>query len=248
MPRNIPWTRDELIITLDFYLKHRATGMPAKNSSEISRLSRELNRLAALHKLPMGENFRNENGVYLKLMNFHAIDPDWHGKGMARFGKADLSVWMDLAHQPQILDAAAKSIFQHIYYAEDNGETRQLLGAEEMQTALAAPSIEGRILSSTHFRRERNSKLVERLKDEYFDIHGYIDCGVCAFNFERQYGERGHKFMEAHHLKPLSQLSPEGEQITTDDLALVCANCHRMIHRKSPWLTITQLRKKLTNL
>jgi len=76
VPRNIPWTRDELIITLDFYMKHRAAGIPSKGSSEIQLLSNELNRLALLHNLPIGEKFRNINGVYLKLMNFHAIDPD----------------------------------------------------------------------------------------------------------------------------------------------------------------------------
>ena len=82
MPRNISWTSDKLIITLDFYMKHRATGIPSKGSSEIQLLSNELNRLALLHKLPIGEKFRNVNGAYLKLMNFHAIDPDWPGNGM----------------------------------------------------------------------------------------------------------------------------------------------------------------------
>ena len=30
------------------------------------------------------------------------------------------------------------------------------------------------------------------------------------------------------------------------DLALVCANCHRMLHRRRPWLGIRGLRKLLT--
>ena len=245
MPRNITWTRDELIITLDFYMKHRASGIPSKGSSEIQLLSNELNRLALLHGLPIGEKFRNINGTYLKLMNFHAIDPDWPGKGMQSYGQGDVQVFQDFAHQPDILDAAAKSIFQHIYHAETNGENQSILAAEEMQAELVMPSIEGRILSASHFRRERDPKLVERLQDEYFDANGFIDCTVCEFDFERRYGKHGHKYMEAHHLKPVSQLSPEGETVTADDLALICANCHRMVHRKSPWLTIEQLRGML---
>jgi len=246
LARNIPWTRDELIITLDFYMKHRASGIPNKGSSEIKMLSSELNRLALLHELPIGEKFRNENGVYLKLMNFHAIDPDWPGTGMANVSQGDRAVFADFAYQSDILDAAAKSIFQHIYHAETNAENQQVLAAEETQAGLIVPSIEGRILSSTHLRRERDPRLVERLKDEYFDANGFIDCTVCAFDFERRYGTHGHKYMEAHHLKPISQLSPEGEETTADDLALICANCHRMVHRKSPWLTIEQLRRMLS--
>ena len=30
-----------------------------------------------------------------------------------------------------------------------------------------------------------------------------------------------------------------------NDLSLLCSNCHKMIHRKSPWLTIEQLKKIL---
>ena len=246
MPRNIPWTRDELIITLDFYMKHRVPGIPSKGSSEIQLLSNELNRLALLHNLPIGEKFRNINGVYLKLMNFHAIDPDWPGKGMQSYGKGDVQVFQDFSQQLDILDAAAKSIFQHIYHAETNAENQQVLAAEETQAGLIVPSIEGHILSSTHLRRERDPRLVVRLKDEYFDANGFIDCTVCAFDFERRYGTHGHKYMEAHHLKPISQLSPEGEETTADDLALICANCHRMVHHKSPWLTIEQLRRMLS--
>ena len=36
--RNPPWNRDELIVTLDFYLRHTPS-IPGKKSSEISELS-----------------------------------------------------------------------------------------------------------------------------------------------------------------------------------------------------------------
>jgi len=32
----------------------------------------------------------------------------------------------------------------------------------------------------------------------------------------------------------------------SDDLALVCANCHRIIHRASPWFTMNELRDLVT--
>jgi 5-methylcytosine-specific restriction enzyme A len=91
-------------------------------------------------------------------------------------------------------------------------------------------------------RRERNPKLVNHLKERRFDEHGILDCEVCAFNYSDSYGERGHKYMEAHHKRPLSSLRPEGEKVSPEDYALICANCHRMIHRYSPWWTIEELR------
>lgn len=78
-----------------------------------------------------------------------------------------------------------------------------------------------------HKRIERNRKLAEKAKK----AHGYI-CQACGFDFEKQYGEIGCKFIEAHHLTPLCTL--KGQKITLDpkkDFAVLCANCHRMIHK-----------------
>lgn len=78
-----------------------------------------------------------------------------------------------------------------------------------------------------HKRVERNRKLASQAKK----VHGYT-CQVCRFDFERHYGAIGHQFIEAHHLTPLSEL--RGKRLTLDpekDFAVLCANCHRMIHR-----------------
>jgi 5-methylcytosine-specific restriction protein A len=40
-------------------------------------------------------------------------------------------------------------------------------------------------------------------------------------------------------------LAQTGERVTTlDDLAVVCANCHRMLHKR-PWRTVPELRELL---
>ena len=61
-------------------------------------------------------------------------------------------------------------------------------------------------------------------------IHGY-SCQVCGFNFKETYGEHGEGYIHVHHLNPISEV--EGEQLINpkDDLAVLCANCHAMIHR-----------------
>ncbi|OAD90717.1 hypothetical protein A7A78_14205 [Aequorivita soesokkakensis] len=67
------------------------------------------------------------------------------------------------------------------------------------------------------------------------------DCEVCDFNFHKIYGDLGKGYIECHHTTPLSQIA--GESITTlDDLALVCSNCHRMIHRDIDTVSVRGLR------
>ena len=78
-----------------------------------------------------------------------------------------------------------------------------------------------------HKRIERNRKLAEKAKN----FHGYV-CQACGFDFEKKYGEIGREFIEAHHLTPLHTL--KGQKVTLDprkDFSVLCANCHRMIHK-----------------
>lgn len=38
---------------------------------------------------------------------------------------------------------------------------------------------------------------------------------------------------------------PHEGQTKLSDLALICANCHRMIHRRAPWPTPKELRAQI---
>jgi len=91
-----------------------------------------------------------------------------------------------------------------------------------------------------HRRIERNSDAGKEAKR----IHGFI-CQGCGFDFEEFYGPIGREYIEAHHLLPLSEL-PEDELVRMDaekDFAVLCANCHRMIHRKDAPKTIPEFRE-----
>jgi 5-methylcytosine-specific restriction protein A len=79
-----------------------------------------------------------------------------------------------------------------------------------------------------HMRIERNRQ-AGNLAKKY---HG-LRCQACALDFQESYGSLGAGFIEAHHLRPLSSLE-EGKTVAYDvaeDFAVLCANCHRMIHR-----------------
>ena len=55
------------------------------------------------------------------------------------------------------------------------------------------------------------------------------------------YGPRGDGYIEAHHTRPLETLDPS-QPTKVSDLALLCANCHRMVHAKRPWLSLVELK------
>jgi 5-methylcytosine-specific restriction protein A len=74
--------------------------------------------------------------------------------------------------------------------------------------------------------------------------HG-CQCAVCGFNFVSKYGELGKDFIHVHHIKPLRAVDEEYEVDPQKDLIPVCPNCHAMIHRNEPCLSISELREHL---
>ena len=99
---------------------------------------------------------------------------------------------------------------------------------------------EGALVERKHLYRERNKRLINLAKKKYFDQNNHLNCFCCGFNFEEMYGERGKGFIEAHHTKPISEMKL-GESTDIEDIALVCSNCHKILHRTRPWLTIEQI-------
>lgn len=75
---------------------------------------------------------------------------------------------------------------------------------------------------------------------------GELRCDVCQFSFSDKYGELGAGFIEAHHTIPVSQL--KGERRTNiKDMALVCSNCHRMLHSGNQLLSVSELKDKIND-
>jgi 5-methylcytosine-specific restriction protein A len=114
-------------------------------------------------------------------------------------------------------------------------------------SALPEPTVDAEYLEGKRLIRERsffhrNAQLVRQAKE----VHGYT-CRVCKFNFKDKYGELGANYIECHHLNPLSErddvVAPQAT--TIEDVEVVCSNCHRMLHRRRPALTIEQLKMLL---
>ncbi|HBF5906854.1 TPA: HNH endonuclease [Clostridioides difficile] len=105
---------------------------------------------------------------------------------------------------------------------------------------------EGKKKLRTHICRERNYKVIKEAKKRYKDNYGKIICEVCDFDFEEVYGDIGSDFIEGHHIVPVSELE-EGSTTRVEDICLVCSNCHKMLHRKRPWLKSEELKYILKN-
>lgn len=100
---------------------------------------------------------------------------------------------------------------------------------EDIEDYIAKEGKEITILKLHKFR-ERDIKVVKQAKAKA-KREKRLFCEVCLFNFERQYPTLGIDFIECHHKQPISKGGVRETKI--DDLAIVCANCHRMLHRKN---------------
>ncbi len=117
---------------------------------------------------------------------------------------------------------------------EDEVENLKELERREFQ--------EGRRKLIQHERLEktRSAALINEAKRLFRLNNGRLFCEACDFDFEEKYGLRGKDYIEAHHKIPISTLEGPVNN-TVNELAMVCSNCHRMLHRP-PWISIDELK------
>lgn len=231
--RNPVWSRDELILALDVYFDIPS---PDQHHPAVIALSALLNRLWAATEFGGGETLRNPSGVSMKLSNFQRFDPafqDSGRKGLAHGGRGDEDVWHEFAGDRVRLSATATAI-----RAALAGPTEALLSPDTNTDVEAA---EGAVLTRLHHYRERDAGLVRKRKERALAAHGRLFCEACDFDFAEAYGERGQGYIEVHHTRPLETLRPGG-RTKVSELAILCANCHRMVHARRPWLSMEELK------
>ena len=98
-------------------------------------------------------------------------------------------------------------------------------------TVTVAPEGDTYAALRQHRRRERRLREAKLAGALAKSPDGRLKCEVprCDFEFASKYGEAGRGYIQVHHLKPIgARLSAEATSL--DDLALVCPNCHAMIH------------------
>lgn len=236
--RNPRWHRDELILTLNLYYQLESSSFD-KNNPEVIKLSHILNKLPIHSEEDRKQDFRNPNGVAMKLSNFLAIDPDNQKKGLTSYSKLDKETFEEFYGNNTDLKRIANLILSTL---DDNETVKKLYEIEEETDEFVKEGFEGEVIYKLHKTRERDKKLTESKKAKVLKATGKLECEVCAFDFYQTYGELGKGFIECHHTMQLSTYETK-QKTNIEDLALVCSNCHRMLHRNINDMSIENLKK-----
>ena len=239
---NPAWNRDELIVALDAYVRWNGNP-PAKSSDAIEGLSALLNDLHRALGTKGDDTLRNSNGVYMKLMNFRRFDPSFIAagiSGLSRGNQLEAVIWDEFHHDPERLHKLVGVIRTGVAEALSSGD--HLNPPDDDNPYGNTEAVEGRVVTVLHQKRERSRSLVEKRKKAALAAGGRLSCEACKFHFGDRYGERGGGFIECHHTRPVETLG-DGTPTKLSDLALLCSNCHRMIHSQRPWLTVAQLKE-----
>lgn len=233
---NPDWAYEELVLACDLVKRAGWRGLRASDP-RVGELSELLQRLPIHDLADRATTFRNRNSVARKSYDIATWHRDYTGK-RTRGGQLDREVLAAFLENPDEMSQRAERIRSNASV----GAFDNLIPVDAEELAeIEAP--EGKLFVRQHLTRERSLAMRQRKIDRVRAEGRPLSCAACGFDFEETYGERGEGYIECHHIVPLHTA---GERTTRlHDLVLVCSNCHRMIHRRSPWLTPAELEELL---
>lgn len=217
---NPDWSREETILALDVVLRHYPR-LPSKDSDEVRALSQTLGSLP-IHSVNLRtDRFRNSAGVYMKIQNLMSLHPDRAKYRGLKTSKTDRAVWDEYADTPDLVAHLATEIVK-------GAEVLAHSATDDEPDALAVT--EGALLVRVHRVRERAKGLRSRVLKRVQDSFGRLACETCGWRPDdgSAAAEVVAAALEVHHLVPLSQAASAKTRLA--DVALLCANCHRLIH------------------
>ncbi len=168
------------------------------------------------------------------------IDPDVDpplGLNQLRTGKLSNFNWTPQSSGIRIPDDIATDLEQ--LWSAHIGETSLAVVAPDTEVA----AMEGmeRLTLVRHRKREQMLRRAKIANAKALG-NGRLICEVqgCGFDFEAIYGEKGRDYAQVHHLQPLGdRTNPSLTKLS--DLAVVCANCHAMIHKGGKCRSLSEL-------
>lgn len=224
---NPDWTWDEEVLAFDLYLR---VEMVNDEHTDVVQLSQYLRSLP-LH--PVGaraSSFRNPNGVARKLADIGTRDPRYPDRKQTSGSRLDREIWARFGEDLSTVPLLAQQI-------RDATPPSSAAPTEEEEVE----GIEGRsrIVFRRHLSVERDRSLVLRKKRAVRKSAGRLACEVCGYDFQEAFGPIGQDVADVHHLHPIS-LGARATKLS--DLAILCANCHRIAHKIEPLPSIAELR------
>ncbi len=192
----------------------------------------QIRRAAAVGTTEFGRAYEIHDGAYSFDRTEKAyllrkpLPLTYYGKPIAELYSAEWAFYgVYLRQTPDFSRSASSSLVERVAIFLE----RVALGvANQLQpdaSGRLTTAFEGHPHYREHLVRERSTRLANEAK-----IRDGYTCRVCGINFEQLYGSLGRGFAEAHHIVPLGKLV-KSRRNSAEDLATVCANCHRMLHR-----------------
>lgn len=231
---NFNWTYDEVVLAAALVAQNEWRGLTTSDTrvTQLSELLREATIHSATGRL---DSFRSPSSVARKSFDIATRHPDYQGK-RTHGGRYDAAVLKEFIDEPTRMNELAVAIRSEIIA----GKSAPPASDPDLESLTA---FEGAVVAAAHLRRERNPKLREAKIASVRHQGRAVQCEVCGFDFATRYGLLGEGYIEVHHVLPLHA---SGLVVTRlKDLALLCSNCHRMIHRAHPWVTPDELREML---
>jgi 5-methylcytosine-specific restriction protein A len=226
------WAWDEIVLACDLVARNGWRWLPAEDL-QVIELSQLLQKMS-IHPIEVrGDKFRNPNGVGRKTADLATNHPGYPGKP-TNGGRLDKEVIREFIDDFDVMHLLAESIRASVA----DGEPEDFPGDVGYD---GESEMEGRYLLRWHAYRERNPSLRRKKISSVLATGGSLTCEVCKFDFSEFYGDRGRGYIECHHIEPLHVGGERARKLS--ELALLCSNCHRMIHTKPPWPTPEELRE-----
>lgn len=220
---------DLIIPTLNYLLLHKEKGL--KTSELIILLSSELEVSGRDAEILVGRSDTYFSQKVRNLVSHRTLE----NKGLATYEKIE----RDGLHK--ITDAGEKYLLENInnftFILDNNFNEEQRKDVIEKDYSNLI--IEEGFTKFSQVKTKLRSRKLVVIAKKYYSQNGKIYCLACNFNFEGFYGEIGKGYIEIHHLNPIFARENNFEQSidkAIDGVVPVCANCHRIIHRKNDQL------------
>lgn|GEM_PF-4849008 len=123
------------------------------------------------------------------------------------------------------------------YWIDEPGRKHEGSPYGDSDTEVVFVKVQGQLL---RLLVPRNSKLREEAKREYG-----LNCYCCGFKFEEFYGSMAQGRAIVHHLETFRGDPGKQRVSTVDDVRVVCANCHYVIHLTEEPLDLDDLKRMI---
>lgn len=232
---NPNWNRDETILALEAFFALNGRN-PSSKDPIIIALSDTLRALPYHGEAARKPTFRNPDGAAFKVQNLRSRQT---GKGLGNVSRMDREIWDEFGDKPT--EVARLATLIRVGIASEVANPAPLSAeAEEVEF------YEGRLLTQKHMRRERSPAVRKALLRQREGAG--LQCDICSATHSKLPSELRPAAFEAHHVLPIATA---GEGVTKlADMALLCAVCHRLLHRliahHQRWISIQEARNFLS--